>query len=268
MPVIRVNEVNLYYELHGVETADVVVLSNGIFMSTASWGYQVAELKKHFRVLVYDCRGMWQSEHPTGPYSLEQHADDLAALLDALKIEKAHLVGISYGGEISMLFSVRHPEKVRSLVVSSAVSEIDTMLKTIGQAWAGAMLTRNGKTLFEVTLPSNFSEAWLKANQALLPKMAQKYDEIDFTSVGELMAAFSRLDFTAQLKKIQAPTLVVVGEEDMLKPRKYSEIIAREIPGAEFLVIPHAAHAVCLEKPSEFNSALLGFILKHCEVVA
>ncbi len=267
MPIIKVNEVNLYYEIHGDETADVVVLSNGIFMSTASWGYQVADLKKHFRVLVYDCRGMWQSEHPAGPYSLEQHADDLAALLDALKIEKAHLAGISYGGEISMLFAVKYPEKVRSLIISSAVSQIDTMLMTIGQTWAGAMRTRDGKTLFEVTLPSNFSEDWLKVNAALLPKMAKKYEEMDFTSVSELMAAFARLNFTAELKKITAPTLVLVGEEDMLKPRKYAEIIAGEIPGAEFLIIPHAAHAVCLEKPAEFNSALIGFILKHCEVV-
>ena len=98
MPFQQVNDIQMYYELHGPETADVIVLSNGIFMSTASWGYQVVELKKHFRVLVYDCRGMWQSDHPEGPYSMEQHADDLAGLLTALGIRTAHIGGISYGG--------------------------------------------------------------------------------------------------------------------------------------------------------------------------
>lgn len=88
MPFAKVNGVNLYYELHGPQGADVIVLSNGIFMATASWVYQVAAFSKHFRVLLYDCRGMWQSDHPDEPYSMQQHADDLAGLLDTLGIEK------------------------------------------------------------------------------------------------------------------------------------------------------------------------------------
>ena len=268
MPLINVNDVNLYYELHGPEHADVIVLSNGIFMSTASWGYQVAALKQHFRVLVYDCRGMWKSDHPAGPYSMEQHADDLAALLHALDITVAHIAGISYGGEISMTFALKYPEMVRSLIVSSSVSQIDPLLMAIGQSWAVAMQTKDAKTLFSVTLPYNFSENYIQANQELLAATGKKYEQMDFESVSELMAAFIKLELTGELKKIVAPTLVVVGEEDLLKPRKYSEIITREIPNSELLIIPHAAHAVCIEKPGEFNTAVLGFLLRHCEVVA
>ncbi len=77
--------INLYYELSGPEGATVLVLSNGIMMSTGSWGYQKSVLEKYLRVLRYDCRGMWQSDHPQGPYSMEQHADDVAALLKPLK---------------------------------------------------------------------------------------------------------------------------------------------------------------------------------------
>ena len=268
MPLIKVNDVNLYYELHGPEKADVVVLSNGIFMSTASWGFQVAVLKQHFRVLVYDCRGMWQSEHPAGPYSLEQHAEDLAGLLKVLGIQKAHIAGISYGGEISMIFALKYPKMVRSLIVSSSVSQIDPLLGAIGQSWAGAMQTRDAATLFNVTLPYNFSENWIKENAAVLDASRKRYEQMDFTSVSELMAAFAKLNMTAELKNITAPTLVLVGEDDILKSRKYSEIIASEISGAELIIIPHAGHAVCLEKPAAFNSALLGFVLKHSEVVA
>lgn len=268
MPYLQVNDIQIYYELHGPDNADVIVLSNGIFMSTATWGFQVAELSKHFRVLVYDCRGMWKSDHPAGPYSMEQHADDLAGLLTGLGIPKAHIAGISYGGEISMVFAGKYPGMTRSLIVSSSVSQLDPLLAAVGQSWTAAMQTRDGDMLFYVTLPYNFSEVWIKKNTQVLDATRRRYAEMDFTAALELMAAFSRLDITPSLKHISVPTLVLVGEEDILKSRKYSEIIANEIQGAELIVIPHSGHAVCLEQPAAFNSAVIGFVLKHCEVVA
>jgi 3-oxoadipate enol-lactonase len=268
MPLTHVNNVDLYYELHGPENADVIVLSNGIFMSTASWGFQIAALKQHFRVLVYDCRGMWQSEHPAGPYSMEQHADDLAALLQGLGIEKAHIAGISYGGEISMVFAVQHPEMTRSLIVSSSVSHIEPLLHAIGESWQNALARQDGGLVFSVTLPYNFSEQWLQANQAILPNTRARYDQLDCVSGLALMNAFMEFNFTDQLHRITAPTLVLVGEQDILKTPHYAHIIANNIPGAELVEIPDAGHAVCLEKPGAFNSAFLGFLLKHSEVVA
>jgi 3-oxoadipate enol-lactonase len=268
MPLVPVNDTHLYYELHGPENADVIVLSNGIFMSTASWAFQVPALKKHFRVLLYDCRGMWQSEHPAGPYSMEQHADDLAGLLKALGIPRAHIAGISYGGEISMVFAARYPELCRSLILSSTVSQIDTLLAAIGKSWTDALLARDPQLLFDVTLPYNFSEDWIRKNTALLEASRKRYDQLDFTSYVELMGAFTRLDITPSLSKITCPTLVMVGENDVIKPRKYAEIIANTIPGAELAIIPHAGHAACMEQPGVFNSLVLGFAAKNCEVMA
>jgi 3-oxoadipate enol-lactonase len=268
MPYQKVNDIQIYYELHGPENAEVIVLSNGIFMSTASWGYQVVEFKKHFRVLVYDCRGMWQSDHPEGPYSMEQHADDLAALLTALGIERAHIGGISYGGEISMVFALKYPERTQSLIISSAVSQIDPMLQVMGASWMSALHNNDADTLFEVTFPANFSEPWIAANQGIIEPSRRKYHQMDLKAAEQLMLAFSKIDFTSELHKITAPTLVLVGELDILKSRKYAEIIAREIKGSEFVLIPQAGHAVCMEKPGIFNSAVLGFVLKHSEVAA
>jgi 3-oxoadipate enol-lactonase len=265
MPSLTANGVQLYYELHGPENADVIVLSNGIFMSTASWGYQLAEFQKHFRVLLYDCRGMWQSEHPPGPYSMEQHADDLAALLSALDIPQAHIAGISYGGEISMVFACKYPHMVKSLVISSAVSQIDPLLRAIGRSWGSAIASGEPALLFYVTVPFNFSENWIGANGALLEASRKRFEQIDLHSAAELMAAFSQIDFTGALPGISAPTLILVGELDAIKPRNYAEIIARHIPGAELVVIPHAGHAVFMEQPAIFNSVILGFVLKHSE---
>ena len=153
MPTTLANGIQLYFELYGPEDADVLVLSNGILMSTGSWALQTPVLSQHHRLLLYDCRGMWQSEHPPGPYSMTQHADDMAALLDALGIEKAHIGGISYGAEISMTFALKYPERTSSLVLSSAVSHIDPLLQGIMDGWIAAVRARRPRT----TLPGQLS---------------------------------------------------------------------------------------------------------------
>jgi len=266
MPKIAANGIQIYYELHGPEEAEVVVLSNGILMSTASWGFQLPALSRRHRVLLYDCRGMWQSDHPAGPYSMELHADDLAGLLDALGIERAHIAGISYGGELSMAFAHKYPGRTRSLIVSSSVSQIDPLLRAWGDSWIAAARRHDPEMLFCATCPLNFSEAFIAANPAALAAARERYELLDMDAFLELMLAFTRLELTPLLHEIRAPALVLVGEDDILKPRAYSEIIAREIPGAEFAVVPHAGHAVSWEQPGPFNTLLLGFLAKHQEM--
>ncbi len=260
MPTLEANGIRIYYELHGPPDAPVLALSNGVLMSTASWAYQTPALSRRYRLLLYDCRGMWQSEHPPGPYSMALHADDLAALLDGLGIERAHIGGISYGAEISMLFALRYPERTRSLVLSSAVSHIEPLLDGWMRSWIAAARARDPELLFNVTYPLNFSAAWIAANQAALDTARERYAALDFDAFLELLLSFSQLDITADLHRIAAPTLVIVGEEDLLKPRQYAEIIAREIPAAELIVAPHAGHAVMWERPNLFNGLLLGFL--------
>jgi len=263
MPKIKANGIELYYELHGPPEAAVLVLSNGILMSTASWAFQTPVLSKHLRLLLYDCRGMWQSEHPPGPYSMEQHADDLAALLDALHIEQAHIGGISYGAELSMEFALKYPQRTQSLILSSAVSHVEPLLAAHIASWVAAARARDPETLFNVTYPLNFSEAWIAANPKALQAARERYRTLDSAAFLELLLSFLALNITGRLHEIAAPTLVMVGEDDLLKPLKYAEIIAREIRGAELAVVPHAGHAVSWEQPGVFNTLLLGFVAKN-----
>jgi len=263
MPRIEVNGIQLYYELHGPEDGEVLVLSNGVLMRTSSWVLQTPVLSQHYRLLLYDCRGMWQADHPAGPYTMAGHADDLAGLLDALGIDRAHIGGISYGGEISMHFALRYPQRTQSLIVASSVSQIDPQLQGWMESWIAAARSGDPEQLFQVTYPLNFSEGWIAANGPTLEAARQRYTQIDMPAMLELFLCFSRLDLTAELPQIAAPTLVIVGEEDLLKPRKYAELIARQIPGAELTIVPHAGHAVCWEQPDLFNTLLLGFLVKH-----
>jgi 3-oxoadipate enol-lactonase len=269
MPRAEVNGVALYYEQHGWQNeADVVVLNNGVLMSTASWAYQIAPLSARHRLLLYDCRGMGRSDHPRGPYSMEGHADDLAGLLDGLGIEAAHIGGISYGGEVSMAFAIRHPERTKSLILSSTVSEIDALLRASIEAWIAAAQAKDPDLLYRVVYPVSFSERWMREHAAEAEQARARYRALDFSALLELLDAFLRVNLTPGLKTIGVPTIVMVGEEDLIKPRKYSSIITREIRGAELVVVPGAGHALCWEAPETFNTVALGFLAKHARGAA
>lgn len=263
MPKVKSNGIDIYYELLGPADADVLVLSNGILMGTASWAFQTPVFSKKHRLLLYDCRGMWQSDHPAGPYSMTQHADDLAALLDALQIESAHIGGISYGGEVSMAFALQYPLRTRSLIISSSVSHVDAPMRVIMNSWITATRAKDPDMLFEVTYPMNFSEGWIAKNGKLLEAAKARYRSLDFDAFLELLLSFSHLNLTPELPRITAPTLVMVGEQDILKSRRYAEIITSGIPGSEFVVIPNGGHAINWEQPGLFNTLILGFLSKH-----
>lgn len=263
MSKIQVNNINLYYELSGPEEGPVLVLSNGIMMNTASWGLQKDVLAKHFRVLLYDCRGMWQSDHPEGPYSMEQHAEDLAGLLDALGIEKAHIGGISYGAEISMVFALKYPHKSLSLIIIDGVSEIHPLLKAQTMPWLIAAERNDPELLLKTSYHLNFAETWIIKNQAFIDSSIERYAAIDMQSFGHLMRAFFELNFTDQLNRLRVPVLVVAGEQDLIKGREYAKIICDQISDCEFAIVPGSGHALSLEKPALLNTLLIGFVLKN-----
>lgn len=263
MPRVRVNDINIYYELHGPEDGEVLVLSNGIMMSTASWYKQTPVLSSHLRLLLYDCRGMWQSDHPAGPYSMEQHADDLAGLLDALGIARAHIGGISYGSEVSLMFALRHPERVQSLIVIDGVPEVTPLLQAQTLPWRMAAERGDAELLLRTSVPFNYSEAYIAANQAGIDSSVPLFARIDMRSFVAMMDAFTTYHITEQLSQIQCPTLIVAGEQDLIKGPRFAEMMAERIPACEYVLVPGAGHALCLDKPDPLNTLLLGFVLKH-----
>lgn len=264
MPHLNVNNISIYYELHGPETAPVLVLNNGILMNAAtSWVYQTKALSKRYRLLQYDCRGQGQSDHPEVPYSMEGHADDLSALLDALGIEKAHIAGISYGGEVAQAFVLKYPGKARSLILMDTVSEVSPELRLIIQSWVDALKTGDALAFFNATVSWNFSPEFIADNTALLEDAKKRYALLDFPSVIRLCEAFFEVDFTKRLGEIKVPVCIMVGEKDLLKGVRYAEILKKNILHAEYHVLMGAGHASCWERPQEFNSVVLGFLGKQ-----
>lgn len=264
MSTVEVNGVNLYYELHGDETRPVLVLNNGIIMNAAtSWVFQTKALSAHYRLLQYDCRGQGQSDHPGEVYSMEQHADDLAGLLDALGIDSAHIAGISYGGEVAQAFALGYPQRTKSLILVDTVSEVGPELRIVIDSWVDALNSGSPLAFFNATVPWNFSAEFIANNAAVLEDAKGRYQLLDFPAVIRLCEAFLQVEYSERLKEIKAPTCIIVGDQDLIKGPAYAQILKREIPHAEYHLLVGAGHASCWERPAEFNSIVLGFLAKQ-----
>jgi 3-oxoadipate enol-lactonase len=263
MPFIQANQVRLYYEWHGPEAAPVLVLNNGILMNAAaSWLPQTEAFAVSYRVLQYDCRGQGQSDHPPGPYSMVQHADDLAALLDALEVAQAHVLGISYGGEVAQAFALGHRGKVASLVLADTVSEVGPELRLIIEGWTAAARSADADLFYLVTAPWNFSPAFIARHAQVLAAARERYRSLDLPAVARLCEAFLGVDFTSRLAQLDVPACIIVGDRDLLKGLSYAQILHRALRGSSLHVIEGAGHAVTWEAPAEFNRAVLDVLAK------
>lgn len=265
MPSAEIRGLRLHFELLGPPAAEPVAFLNGVMMTGRSWALQTTTFRRRHRCLLHDFRGQLLSDKPEQPFTLEDHAEDLRALLEHLGIERCHLVGTSYGGEVGMIFALRWPERVRTLSLISSASEVGPDLDRAVAVWAETALAAP-ETLYRVALPHNFSPRFVEDNPEVIRQGEERLAACPpefFPALARLIDAFRRLDVTADLDRITCPTLVLVGELDALKPPAYSRLIAERVPHCELLTIPGAGHAVVLEKPAEVNTAVLGFIEKH-----
>jgi 3-oxoadipate enol-lactonase len=261
--MVRVNNVGLFYEFHGPEDGELLILNNGVFMNTTSWP-QLPELSRRYRVLTWDMRGQGQSEHPAGEYSLDLHADDLVALMNALGLEKAHMVGTSYGGELNLVMGIRHPERCRSLVIIASVPRnSDPILMAMIERWRLAAKLGDGPLFFRLIYADTYSEKFLVDRPDLIPFAEERYARLDLAAAIRLLESCQRFDVTADLGRIKVPTCIASAELDILKPRRYGEIMHEAIAGSEFHLIPGSGHVAVLEKPAEVNTIILGFLAKH-----
>jgi len=251
---------NVFFETAGA--GEPLVLLNGVMMTTQSWVFQRRALEGSHLLVFHDFRGQLRSPYAgpiaSVPIAMQDHVDDLAALLDRLGIERAHIVGTSYGGEVGMLFALAHPRRVRTLSLIACVSHVEPPLREAVTRWRDTPPA----DLYDVTAPYNFSPAFL--TPALLEAGRSRLGEYPpefFTGFRALCDAFLQLDITDRLHEISAPTLVLCGSLDALKPPHYSEIIASRIPNARLEIIDGAGHAVFLEKHETVNEKLRVF---HC----
>lgn len=262
MPFSKINGINIYYEIHG--EGEPIIFGNGVFSNTLGWFKQLSIFSKEYQVILYDMRGQGQSDKPEGSYSFDLHAEDQKALLEELGISKVHHVGISYGAELGLVFALKYPDILKSLVVCSAVSFIGPLLYKMGQLWRKVCVLGDPEMFFYATVPLNFGENFLREQAAFVEESKARYAQLDFQPFVRLIDAFLMLNITDQLPQIKIPTCVIVGEKDILKPAyPYSKLIHDRLPNSEMVIVRDSGHAVTFEKPEEFNSIVLGFLRKQ-----
>lgn len=263
MPSIACDHANLQYELSGTGSGTVAFL-NGIAMSISHWKPIAEPLSQSHQCLCHDFRGQLLSpQSPSGrAIHLSDHVDDMKRLFAALGIERAHLVGTSYGAEVALAFAIACPSMTSSLGLIDGVSELDPLLRATAEAWKAAALA-DPVAFYRTIIPWNYSSSYIGANAAALAKREAAVAGLPrgyFEDFAALCDAFLEIDLTAQLSSISCPTLVLVGEKDILKHEGFARIIARSIAGARLRVIPGAGHAVVIEQPETILAEIRGFL--------
>ncbi len=266
MPRINTNGIELNYVLDG--KGPVVVFINGLTMDVNGWYFQVDAFSQNYKMLRYDCRGQGQSDKPDMDYSQEMHAEDLKNLLDRLNVGKAHVVGLSNGGMVAQHFALKYPDKVGALVLVDTCSYIDILLELILKAWIKATEIGGSELRYDVALPVLFSNSFVEKNleniMALRETSIENNPPRPFINLAKACMKHNLAD---RVSEIKSPTLIIVGEEDILIPPRHSKILHQSIKNSKLVIIKDCGHVPPIEKPEEFNAIVLGFLKEHDELL-
>ena len=244
MPFADRGPVRMYYEGRGRGPAVLLVM--GLGMTLSAWWRTVPVLAASFRVIAFDNRGVGRSTASSLPYTVAQMADDAIAVLDAAGEDSAHVYGISLGGMVAQEVALRHPDRVRALVLGAttpggtrAVAPREPALSFFARAAAmGAEETA------WASVPFLYSERTRRRHaDRIAADIARRVRfPVDAHAYGQQVAAAVAYSASARLEQIAAPTLVVHGEEDELVPPDNGRILSGAIPGAELRLLPRSAH--------------------------
>jgi pimeloyl-ACP methyl ester carboxylesterase len=263
MPFVEANQKKGYYEVHG-DHPNVLVLLNGIMMSSASWQPFVEMLKKHVTVVLVDFFDQGKSDYMDCEYTQETQVELVQSLLEKLDLKHVTLLGISYGGEIAMKVARRHQGRIDRLILANTTAYTNPQLRAIGDAWINAAKTYDGRQFFKATIPpiysNHFYESrldWLGAREDLFVKLFDKHWYDGFI---RLVISAENHDDRTKLSLIKVPTLIIGSDEDMITPIGCQKALLNEIDHAKMVIIAGCGHASMYEKPVEFFAAVLGFI--------
>ena len=247
------SETYLYHQSEG--TGPPLILLNGIAMSAPAWEPVARPLAQHFRVIRCDFRGQLLTPVPP-PESINEHADDVATLLDHLEIESVRVLGTSFGGVVGALLAARHPERVRALITIASADGFDGGIADEVARWRAACeQSLNGHDrghLADVMEPAVFSPAWAAAHRT---ELAQRREQIAalpdswFEGLIGLLDSAHELRLRRELESVHCPTLVIAAELDGFVPGDRARGLAEGIAGACFEILEGTGHAVVIERP-------------------
>ena len=257
---ITANGIAINYQLDGPEDAPVLVFSNSLATSLAMWNDQVTRLGDRFRILRYDNRGHGATPQIEGPYTIGLLAEDVLGLLDALKLDKDSFCGLSKGGMVGQWLGINAPHRLDKLVLSNTASYFPN--KGMWRDRMGMATVDGIPAIAEASIGRWFTPGYLERADTEPTVSFVREFILETTRHGYLAScvAIRDMDFRKELKQIDVPTMVVIGEKDPATIPEYGELIAASIPGAKIFVVPDAAHLSNIEQPDIFTKAVVDFL--------
>ncbi len=250
-------------EYDDIGAGPVVVLLHAFPLSRAMWRPQREDLQAVCRVVTPDLRGFGGTGGFAGPPSVDRMADDVAALLDALRVNEPVVVGgLSMGGYVALAFARRFPGRLRGLILADTRAEADTPEGKANRDRTIALArSHSAGEVFEQMLPKMVSEETRSRRPGVIGearRIAAGQSQVGV--IAALQALRDRPDATPSLRAIAVPTLVLVGSDDVLTPPAAAQALAAGIAGSQLAVIQGAGHLSNLEQPGLFNAAVRTFL--------
>ncbi len=239
-----------------------VVLLHGYPFNRSMWREQIEFLSESYRVITPDLRGLGETPPQGEEATMNEMAQDVAALLDYLEIQRAVVGGLSMGGYVTLAFYRRFPLRVRALILADTRPQSDTEEARRGRAEQAETILRDGmEAIADGFLAKVLTQTTLRERSELVSRVRRMITGTDARgAAAALRGMASRTDHTDFLQSIFAPTLIIVGNEDKLTTTADAELMHKEIRGSRLEIIKGAAHISNIERPDEFNCALADFL--------
>jgi pimeloyl-ACP methyl ester carboxylesterase len=266
MAKVKANGITMNYAQQG--TGEPLVLIPYLAADNACYAFQVADYAKHFTCISVDPRGAGETDKPEGTYSMELFADDIAAFMQAIGVERAHVSGLSLGAATGLWVAGKYPQRVKSLSLHSCWPKSDAFLKTVAGGWQSTANGLNSVTemIIQGIIPWCFTPDFYSSNPEFMDKVAAFVRSRPKQPLDAFMRQSNAViahDAASQLARIKAPTQITFGRHDQVTSMRFADALTSGINGSELLVFETCAHAPIYQSTAEFNEKTLNFLKRH-----
>jgi len=267
MSIFKYEDKEIFYTVDGVISSDkeIIIILNGIMMSTVSWDIFVEPFTKNNTLIRFDMFDQGQTSKLVEDYTQSIQVELLKSLLDFLEVKKVNIVGISYGASIALQFAAKYQDYINKLVIANVVAKTSPWLKAISDGWNEVSKSRNGLAYYNISIPYIYSPQfyttnlnWMEERKKMLIPIFS--NEVFLDAMVRLTKSAETHDVIESLKFIKTKTLIISSEEDYLTPVFEQVYIDKMLPNSNLVIIPECGHASMYEKPELFTSLILGFI--------
>jgi len=266
MPQVQAGGIKMNYEQQG--SGEALILIPYLAIDGACYAFQVPDYAKHFTCYSVDLRGVGESEKPSGAYSTEMFADDVAGLMQTLGIAKAHIYGVSLGAATGIWLAAKYPDRVKSLSLHSAWHKSDPYLKVVVSGWQ--VMAKQINNMPEAVIQAIFPWCFTPGLYAQKPEYIQALSDFVRGRPKQPLEAFLQQsnavighDAAAQLGKVRAPTQITFGRYDMVCSTRFADPLKNGIKNSELHIFEDCSHAPLYENVPAFNERTLSFLRKH-----